>query len=335
MTPTLQNAKVFQNGRNMTFLTPSLKFLAKLLSPIHATIKPEYEVEDLESIWVEVKHTHFKCVVNTTYRPPNSSGEYWGKLEESIEKAKNDNNNNMFILGDLNCDQMVQNSRLARILENYNFTQFIKGPTRVTDKSQTCLDIIATTCPDYVESSGILTPSMSDHSPVYACLQLQKPKGKCYKREVWQTDNVDWDTLNTNLQNLDWSPVYNSADINDIVTKWTNMYKNELRKVIPNKTITVRDNEPTWMTPEIRRLIRKRKRIHNKAKKKNTEEQWQNFRTMRNLVIQKIREAKESHVMKQMNYINNEKNPNPKTWWNLVKSYYKEKYTTTRSLQTT
>ena len=57
---------------------------------LHVTGKPEYDVDGLETVWVEVKTTHFKCLINATYRPPNSAAEYWRKLEESIEKAKND-----------------------------------------------------------------------------------------------------------------------------------------------------------------------------------------------------------------------------------------------------
>jgi hypothetical protein len=38
---------------------------------------------------------------------------------------------------------------------------------------------------------------------------------------------------------------------------------------IPNKFVTIRKQDPAWLTNEIRKLIRKKNRIHNKAKRLN------------------------------------------------------------------
>ena len=199
-------------------------------SSLIATRKIEYETVGLESIWIELKHTHFTCLISCTYRPPNSNREYWEKIEESLEQARSSTHTNIFMLGDYNCDQFEPNNKIAKIFNDNNITQLIKKPTHITATKSTCIDLIATTCPDYIESSGTLTPSLSHHSPVYACLKLQKPKRKCYRREVWLTENVDWNTLNTNLTNLDWTPVYEEPDINQMAITWTNLYKEELKK---------------------------------------------------------------------------------------------------------
>ena len=42
------------------------------------------------------------------------------------------------------------------------------------------------------------------------------------------------------------------------------------------------------MTPEIRKLIRKRKRLQSRAKKRNSEDMWSKFRKLRNEIVMKI-----------------------------------------------
>ena len=67
---------------------------------------------------------------------------------------------------------------------------------------------------------------------------------------------------------------------------------NNARLSIPNKESTIRFDDPPWMHIEIRKQIRKRKRLHKIAKRRNTSYDWFNFRRQINIVTNLIRTSK-------------------------------------------
>ncbi|MEW8546435.1 MAG: hypothetical protein AB2693_23200 [Candidatus Thiodiazotropha sp.] len=76
---------------------------------------------------------------------------------------------------------------------------------------------------------------------------------------------------------------------------------NAAKASIPNKRVTVRPNEPKWITSYIKRQIRQRKRLFKTAKRVNNETAWTKFKQKRNSVTKQIREAKQRHNEKLAN----------------------------------
>ena len=63
---------------------------------------------------------------------------------------------------------------------------------------------------------------------------------------------------------------------------------------IPNKVITIRPTYPPWITSQIKRLIKKRKRAYRNAKRTQNPSDWYKFKQHRNKVILAIRESKQA-----------------------------------------
>ena len=59
--------------------------------------------------------------------------------------------------------------------------------------------------------------------------------------------------------------------------------------------ITVRKNQPQWLSSNSRKLIRNKNRIHRKARRSNSPSDWNKFRRIRNDVINLVRKSKEEH----------------------------------------
>ena len=74
------------------------------------------------------------------------------------------------------------------------------------------------------------------------------------------------------------------------------------------------------MTNTIRRHIRKRRRIHKKAKRSNNETDWTLFRNQRNHVTSLIRQAKTDYHDRICKKINTDIDKTGKEWWRLCKS---------------
>ena len=282
----------------------------------------DLDIEGLEALWIEVSNSKFKFLACTIYRPPKSNANYWNLINDSIAGAKSTTIKNIFIMGDLNDDQLQPNSKLHEILTRHHLEQVISEPTYVTETSATCLDIRATSSIDYVEKSGIMPPSIGDHCLVYICLKIMKPKTPVFKRMITKTDHVNWQDVSNELSNLDWSEVYNQPCVDTMLQKWKELYLNIINKYVETKVITVRPSEPPWMSPEVRRIIRRKNRAHKQAKRTNSPIHWTTYRKWRNKAISECRKAKQYHKDKLSAKIANQTETSPRLWWKLVKDFY-------------
>ncbi len=70
------------------------------------------------------------------------------------------------VLGDFNIDLLKSNAdsnTWLELMENYQFSQLINEPTRVTNKSRTLIDHFLTTTPDKVRCTKVPKIGISDH----------------------------------------------------------------------------------------------------------------------------------------------------------------------------
>ena len=110
---------------------------------------------------------------------------------------------------------------------------------------------------------------MRYHCPIFGVFNFLKPKVKNLKRIVWKYDQGDYNQLRYNLAIFDWSSTHNS-NIDTYADSVANVIKENTRKFIPSKNVNVSSKEPPWLTCEIKRKIRRRKRLYRKAKKSQT-----------------------------------------------------------------
>lgn len=124
----------------------------------------DLEIDGLEAVWVETKLDQKSLLIGCFYRPPGSNVHYWDLINDSIRKA-NDANVQFIILGDFNVDYLNNPSHhLTDIMNLYQLHQLIDKPTRITDTTETCLDLILTQSPNIIVSSDVMPPVCSDHS---------------------------------------------------------------------------------------------------------------------------------------------------------------------------
>ena len=92
---------------------------------------------------------------------------------------------------------------------------------------------------------------------------------------------------------------------------------------IPNKTVTIRDNDNPWYDNKIRRESRKRDRLKRKASKTNNNSLWTKYRKCRNHVNNMIKEAK-SRYFKRLEQIDFRYNYQ-KQFWKIINHFMKGK----------
>ena len=113
----------------------------------------------------------------------------------------------------------------------------------------------------------------------------------------------------------------NVKDMTDAITK-------AAEDSIPNKTVTIRPNDPPWITSHIRLLILKRKLTYRKFKKSKQNHHWTKYKTLRNTVISELRKSKQEYFEKLDRELSSD-DCNSKTFWKTSKQIFNNDKTST------
>ena len=288
----------------------------------------EYEIPDLEAMWIKVKAGNNVLLLCTCYRPPNAKADFWTKLQDSIDLVKQSGADNIIVVGDMNADPKTREGHFLNLFTaSNNFTLHVKEPTRITPTTSTILDQFITNTPSLLKNTEVLDPiSTCDHCPIRSTIIMKHKfkKPKAYTRHIWQYNLADFKVFQTKLENTDWDVCFNYDNVDAVCDAWSQTFLNIARESIPNKVVTIRPRDKIFYTTELRRMRRKKNKLHRLAKSINTAKCWSDFREFRNHYNFKIREAKIKSQEKDAESLRDPVNLTPKKWWRLAKSFIKE-----------
>ena len=133
------------------------------------------------------------------YRPPNSRGNYWELISDSIRKANNCVVK-VIILGDFNTDFLNNPSQhLMDILNVHQLFQLANSATRITESTSSCLDLIMMQSPHIVSRTEVLPAIYSDHSVPCAYIRNTVIKNKPFNIYI---TTVSWTQTNAAVYSL-------------------------------------------------------------------------------------------------------------------------------------
>ena len=133
-------------------------------------------------------------------------------------------------------------------------------------------------------------------------------------------DFSDLENYKEAIDNCDFEFCNNISDINNTVEQWTNKIYNLALNHIPNKLVTVRNNDKLWYCNELRKLLRKKKRLHKIAKDSNTVNNWNRFKTIRNIYNNECKKRKINYESKTLSDLATTHVVNPRKWWSKLKN---------------
>ena len=292
--------------------------------------RTDMDIRGLEAIWVEINNANNKLLIGTFYRAPSCGVVSWDLIEESFYCGIDDGIEKVIMVGDFNANVLEgNNQRIDYLCNRFQLSQLINKPTRITETTKSTLDLIFVSSSRYVANVDVLTPFCSDHSPVFVNFGTKENKRqKSFHRTILDYSNADIIGLKTFFNNFDWDNIFNKECIDTIVEDFSTLVLSVAKSFIPSKDVIIRPNDKPFMNGHIRKLIRQRYRLHNKAKHTNIPEDWANFRKSRNLVISEVRKAKLDYFKKLDNKINNSATLGEKDWWKLVNTYLKGRCST-------
>jgi hypothetical protein len=283
----------------------------------------DFELNDLEAMWLEIRSHNNKFLLCIIYRPPNSTTLFWDRLQESFDLAMDSNIPYIMIIGDLNADPTTLEGRKLALFAESNFlTQHITEPTRITQTSKTIVDQCLSNFPHIVNNPRVQQPvSTNDHSTIGLDLLFRHKKSKSYKRTMWQFDQCDINKLHNKITNADFDKHYDANTPEMVFENWSLHFKEIISSSIPNKEVTVRQCDKPWFNGYLRRLLRKKNRIHCKAKTENSNIRWTQFRETRNHYFNEVKRLKSEFEQNKQLMLVNEGLRNPKKWWSVLNSF--------------
>ena len=281
----------------------------------------------LEAIWIEISVHNKSLLLGGFYRPPNATNDYWTLVEESIDKAYNTKHQNIIITGDFNQNLLSQQrTKLHNLIDSYNLHQTINDYTNYWENSKTLLDVFMVNNRNSILTSFVADPFIPNvvryHCPIVLVLKFSKPRSNSFQRHIWQYDRGNKQLYHDLLSTTDWDSILSNNCNENIASKITSTIFDAASKSIPNKIVTIRPDDLPWFTSKIRKMQRKRKRVHKKAKRQDTPQLWEKFKKIRNKVTQAIKQAQTDYEAKIIEKINNS-SLSSKNWFKLAKTITK------------
>lgn len=292
---------------------------------VHVKRRQDLELPSVESVWVELHVSGTVLLLGAFYRPPNSPSSLWQDIEHSIDLAFSTNYSNIVITGDLNVDYLKQNPHsryLTNIITNYNLVQMVTEPTHYTTTSNSLIDLVLVNTVNFVKEikvgENFLDQPLRYHCPIYCFLYFPKIHTPSFKRQIWLYDRGDYNKFRDKLRNIPWVSTLNKPNLEESVDAFNHVIFSTARECIPHKYVTIRQSDPPWMCNNVRKLIRKRRRLYGKAKSLNTVAAWDNFKSIRNKCVNSVRQAKSRFYNKLSAKLVNVHNQ--RDWWKIALS---------------
>ena len=154
------------------------------------------------------------------------------------------------------------------------------------------LDLVITNCPDKVlEVDDVGRLGKSDHCMISITVE-------CQPREVKEKENVrynwkraDMPAIRSELEGMDWERELSRRTMEEGWTWFREQLQNAVEKYVPKSSSRTKLKNP-WMTREILRLIRKKRKVWKKAKYSSLAEDMAEYKRIEKEVSNKIRNAK-------------------------------------------
>ena len=182
-------------------------------------------------------------------------------------------------------------ARLIEILGSNSLQQLVHEPTR----QKAILDLFCMNKPGLVKNVSVI-PGISDHDGVVVVdTALRATINKKPRRKIQLWSKADWDKIREEavLFSDSFCAEYNCRNVQQNYEALSDFLKGVTNSV-PSKLSSTRYNVP-WLTPEIKKLCRKKRRVYKKAKAGSTRHQTL-FKKLQNETRDALRKAHWEHV---------------------------------------
>ena len=125
------------------------------------------------------------------------------------------------------------------------------------------------------------------------------------------------------VENCNWANIINGSETFESATEnFTSKFLSYIRECIPEKIITVRPRDKPWFDSLLRKSIRIRGRLRNKALKTRNESDWSAYKKIRNSINNMKKHAISNYYDSIDTYLDDSSKDNNKLYWKLMKESF-------------
>ena len=135
-------------------------------------------------------------------------------------------------------------------------------------------------------------------------------KKRCFKY-------FDEESFRKDIAAMNWFDVYNASDVNEAVELLTNKINEALDKHAPVKTIQVRSHYAPWISDHTKLLMRQRDLAQQAAAVSQDDDQWREYKNLRNTATNSMRRDKASWETNQLDNMQH----SPTDLWRNIKGW--------------
>ena len=161
-----------------------------------------------------------------------------------------------------------------------------------------CVDLIITDQPNLFIDYGIHSSldNCCHHQIIHCKVNISIPSPPPFKRRIWGYAKANKDEIQECLNDIDWHYKLDNLSATNMVSEFTSTVMGVMSRFIPNKIITSNDKDPPWITPEIKKGIKRKHRVYNKyVRRGRRPDEWDNVRLIRNDTSKMITIVKDNY----------------------------------------
>jgi len=260
---------------------------AKLLAKSSGEIlRPEFLI-------LEVKCASESILVSCVYRPPKVGylETFLDELYKVLPLYKYS-----ILCGDINARFGSGSFETKLISEFFELCNHVSIPFNATFKQGNCesiLDVIASNCNDLVVDYGqCVAPGFSAHDLIYTVFDFKVTSVK--KKTITFRDfkNIDKEAVIDDAKNVPWNQIYDCDTCDKKVQLLNDFLLQLLDKHAPIRTVKVKNDNPPWMSNELRVMIDERDKTRVKSLRTKDPKDCELHKNLKNKTKQQIRNAK-------------------------------------------
>nr|CAI5840348.1 unnamed protein product [Callosobruchus analis] len=250
-----------------------------------------------------------------------------GKVDNiSVISKKDENILEKYYLGDINLDLDKAQENLpdmTNLLTSFGLQYYINEPTRITNRSSSCLDNIITNISSTLVSAGVIKSDMSDHYPVFVTIDyyLNKPVNDADVQIVRAINDKRICKFVQKLRDTNWDFIHTRTSSEEITDTLIKTLSNSVNCCFPLIKKPVRHNQVAWFTDRLKEI---RSEVSEKRLRYNTtksDSDWCDYSSRRADYRRAIKEEKKANYSAKIMTANNR----TKMSWNIINSEVKIK----------
>ena len=211
--------------------------------------------DGFQQLWLRVQCRKYKSfLIYNTNRPPQTPSTCFESLANSLTDVLL-LDLNVVILGDLNCNILApdpETTSLQTFISTFNLQQLVKKPTRITETTESLIDVILTTNTDIVSLSDVLTCSVSDHHLVHLVLTLKTPRLEPSYVTIRSYANYNAKQFSEDLSLVPFHKISMFDDFDDQVETFNALFTDILDDQAPLKRVKITSRPNPFISVEIR-----------------------------------------------------------------------------------